>query len=1025
MSTALTRLRLRTPEAHEYRSWSISLHLCIGLVFTTVILLLGAVLISYSYSRHKELAMATAADLFDHISQQTAGNIGELYAPVEVLVDLTSSLPLVSTGTSENLDNLLGYFAGSLRSTPQLSAIFVGFSDGDFYLMRSILGYPLTGAKLGAPANTELIVQHIQRNENLAEQYSTHYYDTELNELNNSSDFVTGFDPRTRSWYNRAMRTKDSIATDFYRFYTTLETGVTIAQQVKAGNAVVGADMTLHDISGKLSQESLTADTEVIVFSENGTVLGYRNERLLEQKTLKSGRQVLRAPHINDLDRPVLDEVFNAFVSGSTDTSLLITAGDEKWFGSVKPVVFGPQDSTSVFMAIFVPEKELLSDLQNVRLQSVAISLVMLSAVLALAWWISKRLANLTRKLALEADKIRRLNFDPQKPSRSRIREIDGLSISINEMRSAIRRFADLGLAITGEQELGGLAEAVVTETCNACNARYGGLWLVSSDLSSLNLIHEQDRETRSESDNSQPRVDGTLNTQLETGLKSLSLKDSDPNVLHAEIHAVSERCSIIIDDTSSNGRFAVTTEQLESMMLVPLITAEGRVVGLLQLGDRNYQSQAPSINFDADALAHVEALASNITVAVENHQLMKSHHDTFESLIQVMAVATDAKSAHTGGHCQRVPVLTGMLAEAASISNNPAFRKFKLTPAVHRELHVASWLHDCGKVTTPEHVADKATKLETIYNRIHEIRTRFEVILRDIHIRYYKTLTEQADTDAARLRAQMKAEIAELHEDFAFIAECNIGSESMTPEQQDRVRTIAKRGWVRHFDNTIGLSMRERNLQDHAPSDSMPIHESLLADKIEHTVPRKNADRPWGDNPYGFNMDVPEHEYNHGEIYNLTIEKGTLTAEERFKINDHIVQTQIMLNSIPFPRELQRVPSIAGNHHEKLDGSGFPRGLNGRHLGIEERMMVIADIFEALTAADRPYKKAKSLSESINIMNNMVEQGLICADLFDLFLESRVYEQYAINHLRESQIDTLDFHAYTRAGKRMKNNVA
>jgi len=211
---------------------------------------------------------------------------------------------------------------------------------------------------------------------------------------------------------------------------------------------------------------------------------------------------------------------------------------------------------------------------------------------------------------------------------------------------------------------------------------------------------------------------------------------------------------------------------------------------------------------------------------------------------------------------------------------------------------------------------------------------------------------------------------------------------------------------------------MKERELQQHESTGTLPTYESLLADKIEHIEPRISINRYWGDNLYDFNMDVPEHEYNHGEIHNLTIEKGTLTAEERFKVNDHIVQTQIMLSSIPFPRELQRVPEIAGNHHEKLDGSGFPRGLTGKQLGIEERIMVIADIFEALTAADRPYKRAKNLSESINIMSDMVEDGFICPDLFNLFLESGVYQQYAVDYLQKSQVDTLDFRLYTRAGK-------
>ena len=1014
---AVSRLRLKTPGTQEYRSWTISLHLCIGLVFTVVIMLLGIILISYSYNRHKDLAFATAGELFDHITQQTAGNISELYAPVEVLVDITASLPLVSTKASEEFDELLDYFTGSLTSSPQLSAIYAGFVDGDFYLVRSVAGITSTGNKLAAPENTAFIVQHIQREKGEPAQYSTRYYDTELHELGNTSGFVTGYDPRTRGWYNQAIRTSKTIVSDFYPFFTTLETGVTIARQVAGGNAVVGADITLKDVSHTLSQDSFTERAEVIVFTESGTVLGYKNADLLESKSLKSGRQVLRAPHINELERQVLDVLFNSFVSGSKNRSLSITVANERWFGSIKPVVFGPHHDNSVFMAIFLPEEELLNDLQSIRLQSAAISLVVLTAALLLAWYLAKRLANLTRRLAFEASKIQHLNFDARNTGRSRIHEIDVLSVTMDEMRSSIRRFADLGKAMTGEQGLHSLAGIAVRETCKACNAGYGGLWLISGDLSELYLIHEQIDGIDNHGSDSHSPLDTTSKKQLETALFRLSLAENDDGTLQAEVYAINKKRSIIIEDVAKQKRFTVTNDQYKSTVLVPLINAEGEVVGLLQLAGLSSQSHPYSPLFNTDKLTHIETLASIITVAVDNQLLMKSHYDTFESLTKVLAVATDAKSAHTGGHCQRVPVLTSMLAEAASASKDPAFHNFKLNPAVRRELHVASWLHDCGKVTTPDHVVDKATKLETVYNRIHEIRTRFEVILRDIHIHFYKTLVEHPDADSTRLRELMEAEVAKLHEDFAFIAECNIGTESMTPERQRRLRHIANRRWTRHFDNTIGLSMKERELQQHESTGTLPTYESLLADKIEHIEPRISINRYWGDNLCDFNMDVPEHEYNHGEIHNLTIEKGTLTAEERFKVNDHIVQTQIMLSSIPFPRELQRVPEIAGNHHEKLDGSGFPRGLTGKQLGIEERIMVIADIFEALTAADRPYKKAKNLSESINIMSDMVEDGFICPDLFNLFLESGVYKQYAVDYLQKSQVDTLDFRLYTRAG--------
>ncbi len=203
-------------------------------------------------------------------------------------------------------------------------------------------------------------------------------------------------------------------------------------------------------------------------------------------------------------------------------------------------------------------------------------------------------------------------------------------------------------------------------------------------------------------------------------------------------------------------------------------------------------------------------------------------------------------------------------------------------------------------------------------------------------------------------------------------------------------------RAWLRHFDDRIGLSHDESERKARTPAAPLPAEERLLADKPEHLVARDDGGKPFGDNPYGFRIEVPEYAFNYGELYNLSVARGTLTEEERFKINEHIIQTIMLLNQLPFPRELRRVPTWAGNHHEKLDGTGYPRRLTGADLSMPERIMAIADIFEALTASDRPYKKAKTLSESIRIMSFMCKDGHICPDLFALFLRSGVYLDYA-----------------------------
>jgi hypothetical protein len=380
-------------------------------------------------------------------------------------------------------------------------------------------------------------------------------------------------------------------------------------------------------------------------------------------------------------------------------------------------------------------------------------------------------------------------------------------------------------------------------------------------------------------------------------------------------------------------------------------------------------------------------------------------------SFIKLIAGAIDSKSPYTGSHCQRVPEITRMLARAACASDEPPFDDFDMTDKEWEALDIASWLHDCGKVTTPEYVVDKATKLETIYDRIHEIRMRFEVLKRDAEIMYWQQLAEGGNKEA--LQQSLSARLQQLDNDFAFIAECNEGGEFMDDEKIERLNRIAQQTWKRTLDDRIGISWEEANRKSKTGKQPLPVTEHLLADKPEHIIERQERDRIPADNPWGFKLDVPENKYNRGELYNLSVSKGTLSAEERYKINDHMTQTIIMLEQLPYPKHLRDVPKIAGCHHETMDGKGYPKRLTRDDMSLTARMMAIADIFEALTASDRPYKKAKTLSEAIRIMSFMRNDNHIDPDLFKLFLTSGVYKKYAERFLDPEQIDNIDINDY------------
>ncbi len=456
------------------------------------------------------------------------------------------------------------------------------------------------------------------------------------------------------------------------------------------------------------------------------------------------------------------------------------------------------------------------------------------------------------------------------------------------------------------------------------------------------------------------------------------------------------------------------------SVLCVPMRSTSGQIVGVMQLINRKHDAAvliepatalAVTRPFDSFDQRLIEALASQAAVCVERTRLLEAQQQLIDSMITLLAGAIDAKSHHTGGHCARVPELAFLLARAADEVEEGPLAEFRFrTPEEWREFRIGAWLHDCGKITTPEYVVDKATKLETNYNRIHEIRTRFEVLLRDAQIARLESLLDGQDpAEADRSYEEVRSA---LEEEFAFLANSNLGGEFFAPEKVERLHQIAQRTWLRHFDDRLGLSWEEHDRRCAGGAEEvLPVEEPLLADKPWHVIPRLPQD--WPDPRYGFRMNVPEHLYNRGEIYNLSVSRGTLTEEERYKINEHIVQTIIMLESMPFPVDLSRVSEYAGTHHETMDGRGYPRRLSEEELSVPSRIMAIADIFEALTAADRPYKKAKTLSESVAILAGFRDRRHIDADLFALFLRSGVYREYAERFLAPEQIDAVDIERF------------
>lgn len=575
----------------------------------------------------------------------------------------------------------------------------------------------------------------------------------------------------------------------------------------------------------------------------------------------------------------------------------------------------------------------------------------------------------------------------------------------------SFKRLIDIGIALSAEKDTNTLMETILLEAKDIGNADGGTLYRRNK--------HDQLTFEILRNDSLGIAQGGTTGEDIPIPPQEMYI-DGVPNNQQIVSNAALSGQTLNIRDAYDSTEFDFsgtkkfdegTGYRTKSVLTVPLKNSQDDVIGVLQLLNAQ-DTDGTVIEFSEEIQPLIEALASQAAVALDNAILIEAQENLLDSFITLMARAVDAKSPYTGGHCERVPELTEMLTNAACDTKEGPFAWFDLTEEEWYELHIGAWLHDCGKVTTPEYVVDKATKLETITDRIHEVRMRFEVLKREKIIECQEKII--AGGDAERLRKELDATLCQIDDDFEFIAECNLGGEFMADELVDRVKQIATQTWTRTLDDRKGIAFEELKRKEREEPKALPCEEPLLADRQDHIIEHDDVVHSADpNNPYGFKIEVPEHKYNLGEIYNLCIGRGTLTEEERFKINDHIVQTIVMLDSLPFPKHLERVPEIAGGHHEKMDGTGYPKRLKGEEMSIPAKVMAIADVFEALTAADRPYKAPKKLSDSIKIMSFMVKDQHLDPDLFKLFLESGVYQDYADKYLLPSQVDEVDIGAY------------
>jgi HD-GYP domain-containing protein (c-di-GMP phosphodiesterase class II) len=515
-----------------------------------------------------------------------------------------------------------------------------------------------------------------------------------------------------------------------------------------------------------------------------------------------------------------------------------------------------------------------------------------------------------------------------------------------------------IGVALSQERDINRLLETILVAAKNLTRADGGTLYRLVDDRLHFEIMRN---------DSLAIAMGGTSGTAIPFYPIPLHDKDGNPNLtMIAAYVAINDRTVNIADAYTEEGFDFSGTRNFDkrtgyrstSFLTVPMKNHEGEIIGVLQLLNAIDAATGQVTVFSDEDRRLAESLASQAAIALTNRLLIQQLEVLFESLIELINTAIDDKSPYTGGHCKRVPVLTMMLAEAADRVTEGPLAGFHMSDKDRYELKIAGLLHDCGKITTPVHVVDKATKLQTIFDRIALVDTRFEALKREAEVAMLRAVLAAREAEDAsseqRAREDFEAKVRQYDDDREFLRRTNVGSERMSAEDQARVSRIAQYTWT---------------------------------------------------GPKG----APERFLSRDEEANLNIPYGTLNPKEREIINHHIVATIKMLEALPWPRHLVNVPEYAGGHHERMDGKGYPRGLTRAQMSVQARIMGIADIFEALTAKDRPYKPGKTLSESLAILAKFRENGHIDPDLFDIFVKERVYLRYAREFLDPEQIDDVD----------------
>jgi len=1028
------------------------------LIFVLATIITASLAVSLQYYFTKQIVTDVTVKQFTHLTKATSDLVQSMDDSATKVTRVLANYPALVKDSQDNTE-VRNVFAEIMVNNPTFYAIYLGFENDNFFELINLESSPIVRGQYRALPEDRWVVVKISGEDNDRQRFYD-YYDAEFN-LRTSVSQASDYYPSLRPWFVSAEEGKIN-KTEPYLFQNLQAPGQTYSTKIKNSGHVVAIDIALSSYSDFFKTNQIVQNSDVFMYQTDGELIASSRHSQIaslpapEQMVMTEDEKALieRYPRLkvsNELDWAPIDYAVSGQPRGYSVDFL-------KMLSAMLGIEFNFMNGFSWGELVELFKSEEISILQPIYKTSNNESLGLFSEP-----FIKLPYSVVTQPGHPPITHIKQLNGKvvaiPKGWSIIKVVENDYPEISVQQVASTreVMHLVQQGLVDAGLDNtliLGYTAKQYfITELQFHDDIDFAPvafpyelrlvvsekhpelLALLNKAIAHFDPEHRalleakwlQQEQSMQESTTvpyrelielgSQPRKYRQLQTVKLDGVAYFAYVTPITTATEtSELMAIITPVAEIMGPAMEKVMFTIWVTLGFLLILIPLpwILASPIVTPIKKLEGENEKIKRREYNLVSKPQSSVKEIdelgQSMLEMSESLKQFEEDQEALMDSFIQLIAEAIDDKSPYTAGHCERVPELAFMLAEKAEQVEHGLFEGFRFKSEEEwREFKIAAWLHDCGKITTPEHVVDKGSKLEVIYNRIHEVRTRFEVLLRDAELDYWRQ-RELTPEREAELKIEWENKRDQIYDDYDFVARMNVGGEFLSDDKLERIKQIANITWQRHLNDRIGLSpLEETRLVGEPPS--LPVTETLLQDKPEHLIERFHSTEYAP--KLGIDMDIPHYLYNQGELYNLLIARGTLTAEDRFKINEHIIATIKMLENLPFPAELAKVPRYASTHHETMKGTGYPRKLSADELSIPERIMVLSDIYEALTASDRPYKKAKPISVAVDILSKMVDDNHIDREVFELFLTSGVYSDYATRFLPESQLDEVDIEKY------------